>query len=180
MALPLMLVTFVLMGGFLYWLFVNATPTPGPEMAEVEEEPEVDLGPAATVVEPSDLEVGTAAYEGQFIELPSVNVASAVGSEAFFVDLPRTPFLVKIGPELLAEGQGVPSGLVTVRGTLLAMNDSIITAWSDAGAISADDRPIVEFAAHFIEATRVTEAAEGANPASAPSGAGGEGAGGGN
>lgn len=169
MALPLMLVTFVLMGGFLYWLYLNATPTPSAEMVE-EEVPEVDVGPAATVVEPSDLEVNTAQYEGQLIELPSVNVASAVGSEAFFVDLPRTPFLVKLGPELMAEGSGVPGGRVTVVGTLMAMNDSIIGAWTSAGAISEGDVPIVEFAAHFIEATRVRAAAEGANPASAPSG----------
>jgi hypothetical protein len=168
-----MLVTFVLMGGFLYWLYMNAAPTPSPEMMEETEAPEVDVGPAATVVDPSALETGTAEFEGQLIELPSVNVASAVGSEAFFVDLPRTPFLVKLGPELLAEGAGVPSGLVTVRGTLLAMNDSIIDAWSTSGAITEGDRPIVEFATHFIEATRVQAAAEGANPASAESGAGG-------
>jgi hypothetical protein len=168
-----MLVTFVLMGGFLYWLYVNAAPTPSAEIVEEEEAPEVELGPSATVVDPSALETGTAQFEGQMIELPSVNVASPVGSEAFFVDLPRTPFLVKLGPELVAEGAPVPAGLVTVRGTVRAMNDSIIDAWSAGGAITEGDRPIVEFATHFIEATQVETAAEGANPASGESGAGG-------
>jgi hypothetical protein len=172
-----MLVTFVLMGGFLYWLYLNATPTPSPEMVEQDESPEVEVGPGAAVVDVTILETAAGQYEGQRVELPSVDVASPVGQEAFFVDLPRTPFLVKMGPEMVAEGAPIPTGKVTVVGTVMAMNDSIIDAWSTAGVISAGDRPIVEFATHFIEATRVTAAAEGANPASAPSGVEGDGGG---
>ena len=152
-SLPLMLVTFVLVGGFLFWLYTNSEPTSGPEV--VEESAAVPAGPEATDADVTTLESAPQQYEGTVIRVRGVNVASPVGSQAFFVDLPRTPFLVKMGPELVAQGVAVPSGTVDVVGTLMAMNDSIISAWTADGSISEGDRPIVEFATHFIEAVAV-------------------------
>lgn len=163
LGLPLMLVTFVLMGGFLYWLFLNATPTPEAEVSEVEEV--ADAGIDALDADLTTLEESPQGYEGMVVRVTDITASSPVGTEAFFIELPRTPFLVKLGPELLAAGAVVPNGVVTIAGEVKAMNDSIVGAWAAAGAISENDRPIVEFSTHFIEALELQVAespAEGA------------------
>ena len=97
------------------------------------------------------------------MQVSNVTVASKVGEQAFFLDLPQTPFLVKLGPQLVAQGTQVPSGAVTVVGTLRAMNDSIIKDWVSGGSIPEADQILVEFATHFIEAIQVRPSAGGAD-----------------
>lgn len=173
LGLPLMLVTFVLMGGFLYWLYLNAVPTPDAEVVEAADET-VEAQLQATEADLTTLEESPQGYEGMVIRVTDIPASSPVGSEAFFIELPRTPFLVKLGDELLAAGTAVPSGPVTVAGELKAMNDSIVAAWTAAGAITEGDAPIVGFATHFIEALELqvlAPAAEGGEGAAAePSG----------
>lgn len=159
LGLPLMLVTFVLMGGFLYWLFLNAVPAPEAELSETETAADQEI--VATDADITTLEEAPGTYEGQMVRVSNVVASSGVGSEAFFIELPRTPFLVKLGPELVAAGVTVPSGNVTVVGRLVAMTDSIIDAWTTAGSISSGDAPIVGFATHFIEAQDVEVGAAG-------------------
>lgn len=166
---PLMLGAFVLLAGFLYWLSLTAVPTAPPEI--VEEEPEVEMM-AATTIDAASLETGADGYVGMTVRLNDLNVASPVGQKAFFVDLPRTPFLARLGTELLAAGEMAPSTgtRVSLVGDVKAMNDSTISAWAEAGDVSDNDRPLVEFATHYIEVLQMRPD-EGGAPAGAAAGA---------
>jgi len=166
LTVPLMLGAFVLLAGFLYWLSITAVPTAAPEI--VEEEPE-EVMMSATVVEPAALEAGANGYVGLTVRLNDLNVASPVGSKAFFVDLPRTPFLARVGTELLAAGEVAPptGQRVSLVGDVMEMNDSTISAWADAGDITENDRPLVEFATHYIEVLQIRLEDGGAAPSGA-------------
>jgi len=159
---PLMLLTFLLLGGFMYWLYVTAEPTQ-PAVVEEVEEPEDTF--AGTTVPAEELKTGAQMYEGQSVRLAGVEVSSTMGAQAFFVDLPAseslpaTPFLIRALPD--AGPRAAMGSSVTVSGILMPMTDSIVTDWVGAGIISENDRLLVEFASHFIEADQVqtTEAA---------------------
>lgn len=156
LTVPLMLGAFVLLAGFMYWLSITAEPTAPPEI--VEEEPVVvEEMMAGSLIEADALETGAAGFVGQTVRLDGLNVAQAVGGNAFFIDLPRTPFLVRMGDELIAAGETAPGSGTTVSivGAVMEMNDSIVSAWAGAGDITDNDRPLVEFATHFLEAEQV-------------------------
>jgi len=152
LAVPLMLVSFLLIGLFLWWLSRNAEST---EVA-IEEQPDsAEMAiTEGTEVTAEQLRAGADQFAGQLVRI-SAPVASAVGTQAFFLDLPQAPFLVKLDTTLVARGQALPTGNVTVVGTLRAMNDSIVSDWVGDGVIRPSDQPLVEFATHFIEASRV-------------------------
>jgi hypothetical protein len=154
-----MLLSFLLLGGFLYWLNVKAEPTQPPVVEEGEGE-----GPAlgGTAVEPGALAVTPQQYEGQTVRVENVNVSSPVGPRAFFVDLtPQHPFLVRMDSALVARGMAMPSGRVSLVGTIHVMTDSIIDAWEADTSIRQADRPVVEFASHFLVAQEIRSAAGG-------------------
>lgn len=163
MTIPLMLGAFVLLAGFLYWLSITAEPTAPPEI--VEEAPEEEMMEAQTI-DPASLETGASGYVGLTVRLDDVNVAQIIGQNAFFIDLPRTPFLVHMAPELSAVESPPPAGrAATVIGEVREMNDSTINAWADAQEFTANDRPLVEFATHYIEALQIRSEAGPAAPA---------------
>ena len=168
----LMILSFVLMIGFLVWLGMTSEGTDEVALVEndttaVEEPDTMELG--ATRVTAQELRLNPEEHEGQRVRIGS-SVASAVGSQAFFLDLPQSPFLVKMDSSLVAEGRQIPQGEIVVTGTLLAMNDSIVDAWAEAGSISQGDRPLVEFATHFIEASRIRAGRDTAPPDGGASG----------
>jgi hypothetical protein len=159
LSVPLMLLTFVLVAGFLWWLNMNA------QSIEVDvsenEAPGQAATPGATYVRVSEeeLRLTPERYVGQVVQVSDLPVAMSVGTEAFFLDLPESPFLVK-----LPSGQPAPTGRVTVVGSMKAMNDSIIRDWVGRGLVPPGDQILVEFATHFIEASSI-EPASGARPA---------------
>lgn len=173
MTIPLMIGAFVLLAGFLYWLSITAEPTAPPEI--VEEDPQEELTVEAQTVDPSSLETGASGYVGLTVRLDDVNVAQAIGDHAFFIDLPRTPFLVHLAPELAAAGPPPAAGSsITLAGDVRAMNDSTINAWAAEQQFTDNDRPLIEFATHYIEALQILTDGGAAAPAG---GAGADGAG---
>jgi hypothetical protein len=176
---PLMLGSFVLLAGFLYWLSITAEPTAPPEITEDEGPAEVLM--ESQVVDPAAFELSPDDFMGVTIRLDDVNVAQAVGTRSFFIDLPRTPFLVHLGDEMVAAGEMLPStgAPATVIGDVVAMNDSIVSAWAEAGEFAEADRVLIEFATHFIEALQIAHdggaapAADAEGSADAPAGEGG-------
>jgi len=153
LALPLMIGTFVAIAGFMYWLSVTAEPT---QVAIIE-----DGGDA--VVTDGD-RVGwiqfsgdPSAFAGRSITIPDIEVNSLLGTgQAFWsqmADANETPFLFKLGDQLVADGMLVVSGDVgDASGTLLTMSDSILDAWEAAGAFSDPvNRIEAEFATSFFE-----------------------------
>ena len=164
LSIPLMVLAFGLIAGFLWWLSQNAESTEVVVDELPTSTPAPNAGGAATDVTADQLRLEPATFTGQRVRVADVPVASAVGTQAFFLDLPQTPFLVKLSSELVARGEQVPTGAVTVVGTLTAMNDSIVGDWAGSGAISEGDRILVEFATHFIEANVVTPAGGASGP----------------
>ncbi|MEJ2539845.1 MAG: hypothetical protein P8188_07735, partial [Gemmatimonadota bacterium] len=136
LGVPLMLLTFLLIGGFMYWLYVTAEPTEPVVVEEVaEDEPAMDDS-GAVEADPQDLKTGADAFTGSSVRLVGLTVSQMVGDEAFFVDLPANdtlpaqPFLVRMTPDLSATGASVaPGDRVTVVGGLMEMSDSIVSDW---------------------------------------------------
>ncbi|MDT8340744.1 MAG: hypothetical protein RQ751_04460 [Longimicrobiales bacterium] len=159
-----MVLTFLLLGGFMYWLYATAEPTQQTVIEEVEDEGEPD-DPSVTVVSAEELKTAPGTYAGQTVRLRGVSISSTMGRQVFFVDLPAsadlpsTPFLVRALPEAAAEL--TPDAEVSLTGVMVPMADSVVTDWLGAGIISENDRLLVEFATHFIEATRVRTGTSG-------------------
>ena len=168
LGIPLMIVTFVLIGGFMYWLSITAEPT---ELLIVEEEPEeIFLG---TILDPGALELDQGGFEGQEVRLIDVPFSTAVGTQAFFISLPQgSPFLVRMSDEMVAAGEMVPTSqvMMTVTGTLNPLNDSIKADWFSDGTVAQGDQVLVDFATHYLEATDMISAG-GSPPAAGNGGA---------
>jgi hypothetical protein len=160
LAVPLMVVTFLLVAGFMWWLRQNAATTSvmleDGEGADSVTAPQPAAGGVA--VSEEQLKVSPAQFEGQVVSV-TLPVAMAVGTQAFFLDVTDAPFLVKLSEALVQQGQAVPQGQVTVTGPLMAMTDSIRQDWLGRGIIPQADEILVEFATHFIEARTVAAAA---------------------
>lgn len=152
---PLMIVAFVVIGGFMYWLSEQAAAERA--QREINEAPVEDTTPSVRVVAPADIQMDASPFLGQEIRINATNVASLLGQQGFWLETPSgSPFLISKGPEVMASGVAINAGSpVTVVGTVHAMNDSILTAWTEAGTIAEGDRIVAEFATHFIEASNV-------------------------
>lgn len=147
----LMLLSFLVVGGFLYWLSVTAEPT-----EVVVEEPEDDV--VVNEVAFADFSSGPPAYVGQELTLRSVAVTSLLRPHAFWTNLAdqqQTAYLLHLSDALLADSVSVDLGMIVdVTGTVVQMSDSILDAWEAAGAFPNDiDRLTAEFAETFIEVT---------------------------
>ena len=145
--LPMMVVTFALIAGFLYWLNLAARPTE----VEVAESGETETG--VTTVTLDAFMMNPAQYDGQEIRITETRVASPLGPQAFWAGPDDNPFLVKLAPGLVEQGVVVePGTAVTVIGTVSMMSDSVLTSWTDAGAFENEgDRIVAEFAERFVE-----------------------------
>ncbi|HSH74966.1 MAG TPA: hypothetical protein VLA09_04765 [Longimicrobiales bacterium] len=159
----LMILAFVIIGGFLYWLNVQAAVER--ELAIVEDTVPDDTGLTAQTVAGEDIQMDATPFEGQEIRLASFEVQSTLGTQGFWLGMPNgNPFLVSMSPEVMAAGVAVATGSrATVIGTVHAMNDSTLTAWTEAGTIGEGDRIVAEFATHFLEATDVQVSGGGAS-----------------
>jgi hypothetical protein len=156
LATLLMVVSFAAMIGFLFWLGKTAEGTPPMIMEDTDTSNLAGEEGAVDVTSP-DLRTNASAFNAMFVRVSDVDVVSAVGSQAFFIEVgiagSSNPFLVKLDSALVARGQSLPRGTVTVVGNVLAMTDSIVDAWISAGAVSEGERPVVDFSEYFIEAS---------------------------
>lgn len=180
LGLPLMILTFIVIGGFMYWLYVTAEPTQ-PAVVEMEEEPEVPETTSGVLVPVDSLKTSPEAYEGQLIRVQGVEVAQEMGSRTYYVDLPETEglpassFLVRLNDDLAAAGASAAMGTpLTMVGTLSVMNDSTASDWEESGSIGQVDRMLAEVATHYLlveEIENTTGSGSGAQPDSAAAGA---------
>ncbi len=175
LAIPLMVLAFVGIAGFLYWLNVTAVGTTSGVVASVEENP----FPNAIAVTADVLQSNPLQFEGAQLRIPDVPVVSRVGAQAFWTGLPNgQPFFIKLGPELT--GDSVPVAITSgetatyVVGVLHIMSDSVLDAWEAQGAF--DDTPTgrleAEFADVFLELDHIEMSAPA--PADAAEGTGTE------
>lgn len=160
---PLMMLSFLVVAGFLWWLSRTAEPTESPADAPAAEDEAVNQVPLA------DFFANTSAYMGQEVTLTEIAVTSLLGPHAFWTALGEAfgnPYLVHLSEAVRADSVVVTPGVpVTVTGTVHAMSDSILADWDEAGAFPQEsDRFQAEFAQSFLEVASVTEVAS-ADPA---------------
>jgi hypothetical protein len=162
LGMPLMILAFIVIGGFLYWLSGQAAAERAQrevleeQMAEEDEssfesEGDVQLGEMTAVgVDPET-------FVGETIRGLGYEVASVFGTAGFWVNTPSgNPFLVTYTEELKAAGVTVGQGdYVNVVGELLRMELSYLDEWLAEGAINENDKIIGEFATHFVAADDV-------------------------
>ncbi len=87
LSLPLMVVAFLAVGGFLYWLNVTAQPT---EVAVAEEAGETESG-ASAILNVSDFLQGPDQWIGQVVELTDAQATSTLGSAGVLDRAGRIP-----------------------------------------------------------------------------------------
>ena len=150
---PLMILSFLMVAGFIFWLSVTAEPT---EIAVVE--PEADL---ENVVAFGAFSAGPAEYLGEVVSLEDVPITALLGNHSFWMNLTDangTAYLLHLSDSLVADSLVSVSRemVVTVTGAVVAMNDSVLDAWEAAGAFNIEvDRSLAEFAENFIEVTLI-------------------------
>ena len=109
--------------------------------------------PEATVVDPAELGTNPGAHEGGAVRINGVAVTSLLGTSAFWVELPTspavTPFLVHSATPPAANTR------VDIVGTVTAVTTAAVDEWVTSGAITENDRLVVEFATHFLEAEAI-------------------------
>jgi len=168
LALPLMVFAFILVGGFLAWLNQQARS----QQVAVIEDPVEEAGlTTARVIATPVFGANPMAQGGMLIQVNRLLVQSLVGSQAFFVEVDGqpAPYLVKLGPEVVADSVVVPSGsTVSVIGFVHQMTDSIADDWVASGGITESDRVLALFAESFFETVDIIVA--GSEPGAEPQG----------
>jgi len=161
LALPLMVLAFLVVGGFLYWLSVTAEPT---EVVIVEEDTTRESG-ASAILDVEDFLSDPGQYQGRIVEVLGARVASRLGPQAFWIGPDDNPFLVKMGSDLLEAGSNVlVEQRVDLIGTVWMMSDSTLVVWDSLGAFpNQGDRIVAEFAvgSPFLEIMEVRSQAPG-------------------
>ncbi len=154
-SLPLMVLAFVVIGGFLYYLN-RASQEQVVEVVEAAEEAPAGTG-TATPVEWATFAAAPESYMGQRVRISGLEVVSRVGGSAFWVEAPGdTYYLVRMLPAVAESGVQVqPGAVVTVEGSPHAMGDSVLTAWEQQGVITSGQRAEAEFATSFLEVAAV-------------------------
>jgi len=162
----LMVLSFAVIGYFLFWLNGQAAAERAATVVDdtTTEETTDDPYAGATRVAAGDLVTGAGAgaFVGQLVRVEATQVASALGRQGFWLDVPQSPFLVSYSAALLADSVTARTGSrVTVTGTVRAMTDSVAASWFQAGRIGEGDQLAASFSTHFIEAQRIQTAPGG-------------------
>ena len=158
-----MLLALVTVGGFLTWLGLTSEPS---TVAIVEsDDGDGDVTPDGfTVVTRDSLAANKAGYEGQLVEVPSLEATGALGPVVFWGELGtqqnQVPILVRMDSTLAAAGMQVtPGSHYLVRGSVQRMTDSIATAWGEQGVLPDEGARLqATFADYFIEASNIRPA----------------------
>lgn len=154
----LMAVAILSVGGFMYWINVEARAT---EVAVVEEDEQVEESAFALDVAVDTFGADPMAFDGTRVRLGPVVVPGVVGSSAFFIQIPGVngqpePYLIKMDSTLIAAGMTVAMGdQLVVVGMVREMNEGVADQWVLDGVISEGEKIIVTFAVNFIEASEV-------------------------
>lgn len=153
----------ILVLGFMVWLTMTSEPS---VVAEVQEDtappaPSAPPAPAAEVVTAQQFEDSLETYAGREVALADVIVASKMGSQILWVELPSgATFPVKAEP---AAAEGVtPESRVTVTGRVEEKTAAVLDAWEGAGVLEGpEQRTQAESGTYYIEATAIRPSGDG-------------------
>lgn len=165
--IPLMILAFLAMAGFLYWLNITSEPT----QIAVAEENELDAMLAeATTLSPVALGEDIADYEGELIRVPNIAVTELLGGRAFWFEVATgedeaQPIFVSFHSQFIdAEFQAMSGDVMTLIGNIRAMSDQVIEAMEGQGVFTEEgQRAQVEAMDYYVEAVHMeihTAAAE--------------------
>lgn len=159
LGLPLMIVAFLAIGGFLYWLNLQAQAELAAKAAIAEEQAAAEEAAEmmGEVIPAESLQTDPSLQMGKTVTVQGLNIASMLGTQGFWLELPnKNPFLVSLSEGVKAEGIALNAGAtVNVSGRIYEMSDSVLNAWSAAAAVGEGDRLAAEFATHYLEAAQV-------------------------
>ena len=163
----LMIAAFAVIAGFIYWLSGQAEAERALSIVEDTTSTMVDQYADAIPIGAADIMVDATPYEGQIVRLEPQIIASLLGQQGFWLELPTGPFLVSLSDELRAANLGVSAQSVArVTGTVTPLTDEIVAAWFEAGRLTEGDRIAAEFAVglHFIAADEIEVSAPAPEP----------------
>jgi hypothetical protein len=155
------LVAIVVVAVFIVWLAMTSEPSVIAAPNEAQDDTTGTVVETAPVVQPADFEGNPATYWGQEVQLQNVAVASTMGPEIVWIELPSgAPLLVKMDDALVQAGHAVAAqSRVTVVGRVLEKTDSVLTEWRQNGTLQNDGhRQQAEFGTTYIEARRIQPA----------------------
>jgi hypothetical protein len=136
--------------GLMFWLFTSQDEArvAGP----VEREPV-----AAAAVDTVDLAAVNAdpdAYYGNEIFVDDAEIASVLGSGAFWVNVEgQNPFLVIVGADIADTGWLSTGATVDLTGVVEPITDADLDRWVQTGALHPDARTQAAFVGHYLRAT---------------------------
>jgi hypothetical protein len=161
----MMILAFVVIGGFIYWLAGQVATERELEIVEDTTANMVDDAYGdATPLSAQDLMLDASPYVGQLVRLQPQTVLSLVGQQGFMLDFPTGPFLVSYSDQEIADGLAVaPGDVVRVTGRITAMTPEIAGGWQEAGRLDEGERLVAEFAVHFLQAEDIEVSAPAAN-----------------
>jgi hypothetical protein len=153
LSLPLMLLAFVLVGGFLYWLNVTAEPTE----VQIDESTREEGLSASAILDSRDFLANPEGQIDAVVEVTGARVSSRLGTQAFWIGPDDAPYLVKLSPDLVEQGTDIlVESMVNITGTVFNMSDSVLNSWDTLGVFANQgDRIVAEFATTFLEAYEV-------------------------
>lgn len=158
LGIPLMIASFVVVAGFVWWLSVTAKPT------EVFlPDPEDELVGVITFLEFSD---GPGNYVDKVISLEDVRLADPYGNHFRWINLQdanNNGYLLYFSDSLRADTTRVLSSLVTgetvdLTGTVRATTDSVVAEWETGGAFKSSVEALVvqgTYYLNFIEVSKI-------------------------
>lgn len=142
----------LVVGGFLYWLYVASEPT---EFAVAEEDVEeieaIDLGVEALRTSPFE-------YIGEQVRIENTEVTEILRQGVFFFrvgDEEGVPLMVRMSDELMGEAgfQPLPGDRGLLVGTVQEVEEELIERWNQAGVfedpeqlLRAQTQPVYLFA----------------------------------
>lgn len=151
--LPLMIVAFLAIGGFLYWLNVVSEPT---DIAVAEEDPRAAL-PMPVPASLAQFTEEPERYQGERVRIPNVRVTDIMGTELFWIalaDEDESTYLVQMDRDWIERDlQVLPGDVMTLTGTVHAMTEEVVEAMELAGAFTEEgQRGVVEAQESYLVA----------------------------
>ena len=161
LGVPLMITSFLVVAGFMYWLSVTAKPT--------EIIPPVPLDELVNVVTLAEFSAGPDEYIGDTISMESLSIGSRFGNHGHWislVDANRNGYLLHVSDSLRADTAAVSSlreGMIAdLTGMVVPTTDSVLDAWEAAGAFGQEIDKVLAGSTpylNFIEVIRIEEPA---------------------
>lgn len=163
-----MLLAVVVVGGFLFWLGSASEPTAPVAVVEEDQEEEANpLDAGATVVPKDTLAADKGRYEGQRIRVPQIQATGTLGPRIFWGELGdpsrQVPILVRMDSAAAAAVDVQSGSTYSITGDVLAMSDSLATAWGEQDEFLGEGEQMqAAFADYYIQANSVRPARGGA------------------